>query len=826
MHPLDADATLVDHLIRAVGGGQVLCLGPRADRLVREFRRRAVDAVADTSDALTLVRRARAETAPAHLTRAFDVVVLEHLLDDLDEPGVRGCLLSYALRLTRRALLLRAHGRTRLAWEGEVLAFPCRKHPLHQWVVPYDGLDWEGATITLLIEPLPAGLRVGQELRELAATRDLHMDMLREGGSRADAHVARYMFARQFIRPADRVIDAACGLGYGSAILTDGTLAASVEGLDADAFAIDYASDHYARARPRLSFATADVMALASRPAASVDAIVSFETLEHLADPDAFAAMCRRLLTPGGRLITSVPNEWVNEAGEDPNPYHLHVFNRERLEALYRRYFFVEHVYGQTAGQGMKLPDAGRRLWRSEHGDDAEWWLAVGMTDPVGHAAGPVRHGLTAGPVDDALNTLAFDRDYQHPWLVRAMTTIGLRTESEPLLRQLSARTLDDADPMSADAGAAMCVTAYRHLDRHEPLPPELLDRMRAYAHTPSDVPHVRRWQISLCYVEGLSWLDQGDPDQATTALDAAATADPLTFSPLLATKTVSAAFLLGWVALQQQAVERARRHWTHGVSVAERALHRPWDEFLLDRTSPALFGLREATVIVDLASQCASGLALLEHAADRPGIVAAQLFESLHGRLAASARALDVATRPAPDGPVQDWCGASSAGPSWTLLEHLGLATLTHGAPTQLGAWDVELDDVFTRNVLLHPPATLEAMVPFQDAGRLTAKVAIHPDAWGRDGASACQFSITVDGIAQASVQLDPHTQPAHRHWIDLSLDVPATTDTAHRLRLETRSLQAPYFGWALFRDVRFEPAPASAAKAPAAPAPALSVL
>ncbi len=70
----------------------------------------------------------------------------------------------------------------------------------------------------------------------------------------------------------------------------------------------------------------------------------------------------------------------------------------------------------------------------------------------------------------------------------------------------------------------------------------------------------------------------------------------------------------------------------------------------MLDRERPALFGLREAAAIVDLASQCASGLALLDHARERPGIVAAQLFESLQERLARATR-VELPEPPAPPG-------------------------------------------------------------------------------------------------------------------------------------------------------------------------------
>ena len=72
------------------------------------------------------------------------------------------------------------------------------------------------------------------------------MDMLRDTGPRADAHVSRYEFARALIRPGDRVLDASCGLGYGSALLAGGTLAEFVLGVDVDESAMHYATEHYA----------------------------------------------------------------------------------------------------------------------------------------------------------------------------------------------------------------------------------------------------------------------------------------------------------------------------------------------------------------------------------------------------------------------------------------------------------------------------------------------------------------------------------------------------------------------------------------------------
>jgi SAM-dependent methyltransferase len=616
----DEVAGLVDRLLGACGGGRTLHIGPAAPAMASAFRRRGVEAM----------------MSPAGDT-TFDLVCAYGVLDAVSDEE-RHAAIERLLRLSRRALLITAGGDARDQWDAAVLTHACRRHPLRADVVPYNGLDWETAPWLLLYERLPDAAVVGRSLADLAPARDLHMDMLREAGRRADAHIARYMLARQFVREGDRVLDAACGLGYGSAILADGTLADRVVGVDADPSAIRYALDHYTPGRPRLSFDTRDVATLDRWPAASFDVVVSFETLEHLATPDTFLAACRRLLTPAGRLIASVPNEWIDETGTDPNPHHLHVFNRDRLESACRRHFAIERVFGQTAGGGMKLPDAPRRIWPADASSDAaEWWLIAGMVDPLEAPRVPFRGVDRAS--DDRTHVLAFARDYDNAWIVRAMVAIGQRTESPGLLHAMAARTLNQAPAASADAGAALCVRIYRAIEALETIDGTMLDRLNQYLQLPSRVPHVVRWQISLRYAAGLYHLAQGDVPAAAAAFEACAECDALAFSPLLATKTVGAALLRGWLAAQARDVDTARRWWTHGVAQAERALQAPWSDLVLSRTSPALFGLREAAVVVDLASQCAAGLHLLPHAIDRPGILAAQIFTSAADRAARAER-------------------------------------------------------------------------------------------------------------------------------------------------------------------------------------------
>lgn len=646
------DAAGIDRVLSACGGGRVLHVGEGARQTAVDWRRRGV--LADASPWPGVDAFSIGERLP-WADRAFDLVCAYGVFD-----GVAGARWAAGfdelLRVSRGAVLLTASGGSREDWESACLRRACRRHRLHQMIVPYEGLDWTPAPFGLLFERLPHDLTTGAGLGELARARDLHMDMLREAGRRADAHVARYMFARQFIRPGDRVLDAACGLGYGSAVLAASTLADHVTGIDIDPWAVAYARDHYGRGSSRLTFDALDLATLDAMPAGSVEAVVSFETLEHVADPDALLASFRRLLTPAGRLVCSVPNEWLDEHGVDPNPHHLQVFNRERLERACRQHFAIEHVYGQTAGGGMKYHEATRALWRSEQADDrAEWWLLVGMTDPAdaGAVASPsittsptAARGFLTHPEDDRTHVLAFDRDYDCPALVRAMVTIGLRTESAELLDQIAGRTLDHAAPGSADEGAALCVTTYRALAGGTPVPEPTLARVQRYCDRASDVPHVIRWQVSLRYAEGLWRLAEGRSDDAARAFEQCANMDVLPFSPLLATKTVGAALMRGWIALQQRDLDAAHSWWTTGIAHAELALHQPWDQFLLSRRAPALFGLREAATVVELASRCAAGLHLLPHAADRPGVVAAQLLldwkagdQEFAGRVAESRR-------------------------------------------------------------------------------------------------------------------------------------------------------------------------------------------
>ncbi|MFN7141692.1 MAG: class I SAM-dependent methyltransferase, partial [Limisphaerales bacterium] len=202
---------------------------------------------------------------------------------------------------------------------------------------------------------------------------------------------------------------AACGLGYGSAALAENP-EVRVIGMDASDYAVDYAKLNFCPDRKNLEFRAGDVCDLSWLGDGSVDLVVSFETVEHLKEPERFLVEVRRILKPGGVFLGSVPNMWLDETGKDPNPWHFHVFDFAKFASLCGEFFLLQDVFRQTAGGGMKLPNAPRRLRRvnlpvtSEH-DRAEWWLIA--------AAKPITMKLSVKPEPQYLAVLA--PDPQHP---------------------------------------------------------------------------------------------------------------------------------------------------------------------------------------------------------------------------------------------------------------------------------------------------------------------------------------------------------------------------------------------------------------------------
>jgi len=153
-------------------------------------------------------------------------------------------------------------------------------------------------------------------------------------------HVYRYAFACRFVA-GKRVLDIACGEGYGAAALQKAG-AAQVIGVDVSEVTCFHARKKYGLdARP----GTAEEIPLADK---SVDVIVSFETIEHVSNPGRFLDQCARVLAPGGRLVISTPDReiYTNRLGAR-NRHHCSEMTEDEFTASLHARFQDVHFYTQ-----------------------------------------------------------------------------------------------------------------------------------------------------------------------------------------------------------------------------------------------------------------------------------------------------------------------------------------------------------------------------------------------------------------------------------------------------------------------------------------------
>lgn len=648
---------IADEIIRACGWGTVLDVGSGMGQLVSALCSRGLDArgVDVSPVAVSFAEqkcpgrfREGSILALEQDDNSVDIVVSTYCLEHIAEEDVEAAL-EELFRVSRKGVYLRIvsrpdrDGRWHLTirdrswWERQLFDVGFRKHPRYYETIPYEGIETEQGEFTVVLQKPPAGFVEKYPLAVLAAERDLHMDMGREQGSRSDAHMIRYHEAARYIRPGDRVLDAACGLGYGSNILLHNSLASDVLGIDGSDYAIDYATHAYGEPG-KIRFKKGMLpAALDDLPANSVDFIASFETLEHLEHPDEFLIACARVLTPGGRILVSVPHDWSDETGTDPNPHHFHLYDWQKLTDQLGKQFLLEQAFVQNANR-MKLDGKWvtvGRTWRNvplqvDGSQPSEWCLVLGMKDPVG--AGDISYEERLFPgaiVDRGHPLLDFKRQYRNPWLVRSMISIGPRMSAPSELRHIADRVLATSDHGTADEAAALCVVGYQML---EDGPDD--ETFRAFAkslekHVEVDLalvpPIAVRWAISLLYVRGLLEMRLGRHDDATLSLQRCAQAPFLRYSPLLATKVVESSFRLGVMSFARGSLDIARQWWQFGLEAGHLAARTDMNGM----TILPDFVMREKVEVLDLATKCATALSVIQDIASRPAVISRVLVNS-----------------------------------------------------------------------------------------------------------------------------------------------------------------------------------------------------
>jgi len=206
---------------------------------------------------------------------------------------------------------------------------------------------------------------------------EVDVDLLNE-------HLARYAFAARLSR-GKLVLDAGCGVGYGSARLA--IPARRVIGLELAADAVAMAHDRYAL--PNLQFLQGDCRALPF-PDGSFDLITAFEVIEHLHEWDRLLSESRRVLAAWGALVVSTPNRlYYTEQRPTPNPFHAHEFDYAEFRSALQQHFphvriFLENhtasvVFAPTEPSGVET--AIEHL--ADDPDGAHFFVAVCSPRPL-----------------------------------------------------------------------------------------------------------------------------------------------------------------------------------------------------------------------------------------------------------------------------------------------------------------------------------------------------------------------------------------------------------------------------------------------------------
>ena len=625
---------IAQKIIKRCGGGKVLDLGCGYGHLLRSLLSMGVDAygldvasVAIDDNATWCkadrIKRGSILSAP-YDSDWFDTVVCTDVLEHLSPEDVPQAL-SELHRMTRKYVFLTIALKAdrddkwhltienRYWWQEQILKAGFR-HGTDQFdetMITQLNRGDNSSTFTAVFEKIPTKYPDVDNI--LCDANMLHDDMLVRSGPRAESYITRYKWATNFIRPNDTVLDLACGLGYGSYIINNNSCVEKVYGVDIDKDAIDYAKSYYTS--DKIEFMLCDGERDLPFEDNSIDTVVCFETLEHLSDPEKFIAAIFNKLRPGGRFICSVPNSWVDETGNDPNPHHHCVYDKDKLLAELGSHFELEKLAIQTAGGGLKLSDSERVFKYIDPQDDdsaGEWLLSVAAKSPMPADDVSYKEKTYSRWAPYDLKTMNWDAEYNNPWLVYSMVTMGLRTTDQLLLQKYADQTLGSASIDSPDYGAALCVAGYRMLGKVSGKSLEKwLGLFAEYSdkNADSELYNVTRWLVSCNYLAGRLLLETGRSQAALESFDKCCALPWQSYSALLATKVVDACYYSGMICLNRGEHQDAEMHWKNGVEFARQAIQSDWTSELGDMANPFPPAIPELRDVLDITVKCSRAL-------------------------------------------------------------------------------------------------------------------------------------------------------------------------------------------------------------------------
>ncbi len=173
-------------------------------------------------------------------------------------------------------------------------------------------------------------------------------------------HFQRYSFVQKYIKSTDKVLDIACGVGYGTALMAQ--KAAFAVGVDINKPSINFANNIFQKDNLKYICSDANTFEWQEK----FDKVISFETIEHIEEDELFLSKLKDCMKDEGTLICSVPNETIFPFNPKITPFHIKHYTVEslnqllisngfKIEEIYFQYENEDHSVGQKEEEGYTI---------------------------------------------------------------------------------------------------------------------------------------------------------------------------------------------------------------------------------------------------------------------------------------------------------------------------------------------------------------------------------------------------------------------------------------------------------------------------------------
>lgn len=165
-----------------------------------------------------------------------------------------------------------------------------------------------------------------------------HTDTGLQGNIIFNEHLVRYRLASRLVS-GKKVLDIACGSGYGSKILAEA--GGLVTGMDISGEAIANAEKFFSHQNITYKVGSGESLEFENE---FFDVVVSFETIEHLENPEKYLKELSRVIKKEGMVLISTPNK---EVFGQQNPYHLKEYTRDEFQSEVEKHFSNVQIINQ-----------------------------------------------------------------------------------------------------------------------------------------------------------------------------------------------------------------------------------------------------------------------------------------------------------------------------------------------------------------------------------------------------------------------------------------------------------------------------------------------